>query len=150
MQTAKNVSPRFFISKTWEFQNFPNHFRIHSKHFGHTRLLGFTPWLPAYDRPFYIFVIENHRQQSYELLYTKYCKFMLGVPKNESTTLVLGQIGRYPVPQKAIRHTILLWHRMEMGTDNILLQKALKFAESLVKRKICEIPKKSMSFTLVP
>ena len=73
---------------------------------------------------FNVFVWDDNKNVSYDMVHTKYCKFMLGVSKYESTTLVLGELGRYPVQQKVIRQTILFWHRLEMGTDNLLLQNA--------------------------
>ena len=65
---------------------------------------------------------------------------MLGVSKYKSTTIVLGEIGRYPVPQKAIRQTIFTqfyMHGIEWKWGQITsyyrLQKA--FTESLLKSK---------------
>ncbi len=69
---------------------------------------------------------DTYNKTTYEMVHTKYCKFMLGVSKYESTTLVLGELGRYPLQNKVIRQTILYWHRLELGTENILLQEAFK------------------------
>ncbi len=52
------------------------------------------------------------------------CKFALGVSKYSSTTLALGELGRFPIEYKVLRQCVSFWHRMEVGTDNKLLQKA--------------------------
>ncbi len=46
---------------------------------------------------------DTYNKTTYEMVHTKYCKFMLGVSKYESTTLVLGELGRYPLQNKVIR-----------------------------------------------
>ena len=77
-----------------------------------------------YPVTFHIHECGGNRPPKFEIAHTKFCKFMLGVSKYESTTLVLGELGRYPIQLKAIRQTILYWQRLEQGTDNVLLQHA--------------------------
>ena len=55
---------------------------------------------------------------------TNFCKFSLGISKYESNTLALGELGRYPIEQKAARLSILYWLRLEQGTTNELLNHA--------------------------
>ena len=57
-------------------------------------------------------------------MHSNFCKFALGVSKYSSTTLALGELGRFPIEYKVLRQCVSFWHRMEVGTDNDLLQKA--------------------------
>ncbi len=77
-----------------------------------------------YPVTFLVYECGGSKTPKFEITHTKFCKFMLGVSKYESTTLVLGELGRYPIQLKATRQTILFWQRLEQGTDNTLLQKA--------------------------
>ncbi len=65
---------------------------------------------------------ENHLE--YEKVHSNFCKFTLGVSKYSSTTLALGELGRFPIEFKVLRQCVSFWHRMEVGTDNELLQRA--------------------------
>ena len=71
----------------------------------------------TYPVTFHVHECGSKKTASYEMVHTKFCKFMLGVSKYESTTLVLGELGRYPIQFKAIRQTILFWQRLVQGTD---------------------------------
>ncbi len=77
-----------------------------------------------YPITFLVHECGGSKRPKFEIAHTKFCKFILGVSKYESTTLVLGELGRYPIQLKAIRQTILYWQRLEQGTDNVLLQNA--------------------------
>ncbi len=48
------------------------------------------------------------KKTAYDIVHTKFCKFMLEVSKYESTTLVLGELGRYPLQNKVIRQTFYI------------------------------------------
>ena len=67
---------------------------------------------------------ENTSVNNYEKVHTNFCKHSLGISKYESTTLSLGELGRYPIQNKIIVQTIAYWARMEQGSENILLNKA--------------------------
>ncbi len=47
--------------------------------------------------------VMNHEIQnsSVETVHTNYCKFTLEISKYESTTLTLGELGRFPLQNKA-------------------------------------------------
>ncbi len=60
----------------------------------------------------------------FEGVQSQFCKYVLGVSKYASTTLSLGELGRYPIAFKALTQTVLYWLRLEQGTDNFLLQRA--------------------------
>ncbi len=38
--------------------------------------------------------------------------------------MALGELGRFPIEYKVLRQCVSFWHRMEVGTDSELLQKA--------------------------
>ncbi len=61
---------------------------------------------------------------SFEKPHTNFAKFALGVSKYASNTLVLGELGKFPIQLKAIRQSVLLWYRLEQGTTNVLLNHA--------------------------
>ncbi len=66
----------------------------------------------------------------YEKIHSSFCKFALGISKYSSTTLAFGELGRYPIEFKVLNQIIRYWHRMEIGTDNVLLQKAYSECKS--------------------
>ncbi len=60
-------------------------------------------------------MVENYCPQytvNFEKPHTKFAKFSLGVSKYESNTLVLGELGIFPIQLKAIRQSILYWYRL--------------------------------------
>ncbi len=63
---------------------------------------------------------------TFERPYTSFAKFALGVSKYTSNTLVLGELGKFPIQLRAIRQSILYWYRLEHGTTNTLLNYAYK------------------------
>ena len=59
-----------------------------------------------------------------DISFSKFCKYALGISKYSSTTLALGELGRFPVSHKAIALGIAFWLRMEQGSENIMLNEA--------------------------
>ncbi len=46
--------------------------------------------------------MDHETQNSFvETVHTNYCKFILGISKYESTTLTLGELGRFPLQNEA-------------------------------------------------
>ena len=62
----------------------------------------------------------------YETVHSKFCKYAVRVPKHTSTTGVYKEMNRYPISIKAWVSGIAYWHRLETGTDNVILQNAFK------------------------
>ncbi len=70
--------------------------------------------------------IVNVQQNSpeYEKVHSNFCKFALGISKYASTTLAFGELGRFPIKFKVLNQAVRYWHRLEIGTDIFLLQRA--------------------------
>ncbi len=70
--------------------------------------------------------IVDHETQnsSVEIVHTNYCKFTLGISKYESTTLTLGELGRFPLQNKATSLALSYWIRLEQGTHSLILNRA--------------------------
>lgn len=68
--------------------------------------------------------VSNEDCSASDKLYNKYVKSTLGVSKYTSTTLCLGELGRFPIKFKAITSSVLFWHRMATGSCNPLLNEA--------------------------
>ena len=62
--------------------------------------------------------------RNHHILHGKYCKYGLNVPKHASTTGVYKEINRYPLYIKVIVSALCFWHRLETGSNNVLLQNA--------------------------
>ncbi len=75
----------------------------------------------------------------FEKPHTNFAKFALGVSKYESNTLVLGELGKFPIQLKAIRQSILFWFRLEQGTSNVLLNHAYNECKTNEHEWICNI-----------
>ncbi len=67
---------------------------------------------------------EDNCKSTVDLVYNKYCKYVLGISKYSSSTLALAELGKFPLSHKAISLSIAYWLRMEHGTENTLLNKA--------------------------
>ncbi len=67
----------------------------------------------------------------YEKVHSIVCKFALGISKYSSTTLAFGELGRFPIQFKVLNQAVRYWHRMEIGTDNFLLQRAYSECKAL-------------------
>ena len=90
--------------------------------------------LAKYQKRPVTFIIQEHviaDKNDIEKTHTNFCKFTLGISKYESNTLVLGELGRYPIEFKAIRQCLLYWLRLEQSTDNVLLNKAFNDCKNL-------------------
>ena len=62
--------------------------------------------------------------------------YTLGISKFQSSTLTLGEMGRYPIAHRAILMSILYWLRVEQGTSNVLLNKAYEETRKSKKRPV--------------
>ena len=65
--------------------------------------------------------VEKHADPITERLYSTSCKYALGISKYSSTTLALGEHGRFPLQHRIILLTLMYWFRLEQGTKNPLL-----------------------------
>ena len=65
--------------------------------------------------------VEKHADPITERFYSTSCKYALGISKYSSTTLALGEIGRFPLQHRIILLTLMYWLRLEQGTKNPLL-----------------------------
>lgn len=73
------------------------------------------------------FCIEHcikDKKSNIEKIHANFCKFALGVSKYTSTTLSLGELGRFPIEIKMYSQCVLYWLRMVKGSNNFLLQEA--------------------------
>ena len=52
-------------------------------------------------------------ESAVETFYSTSCKYTLGISKYSSTTLALGELGRYPIQHRVILLTMLYWLRLE-------------------------------------
>ena len=68
--------------------------------------------------------VNTNQKPQYEILHGKYCKYALNVPKHASTTGVYKEMNRYPLYIKVIVSALCFWHRLETGSNNVLLQNA--------------------------
>ncbi len=59
--------------------------------------------------------------------------------KYASNTLVLGNLGKFPIQLKAIRQSILFWYILEQGTTNVLLNHAYKECKTNEHDWFCNI-----------
>ena len=66
----------------------------------------------------------NNNKSSYETIHSKFCKYTVNIPRHASTTGIFRELDRYPIAIKAWISNITYWHRLEIGTDNIILQNA--------------------------
>ncbi len=68
----------------------------------------------------------DHETQnsSVATVHANYCKFTLGISKYESTTQTLGELGRFPLQNKATCLALSYWIRLEKGTDSLILNRA--------------------------
>ena len=73
--------------------------------------------------PFMIEEIEK-KDSMMESFCSSSCKFALGISKYASTTLALGELGRFPVEIKIILLNLFYWLRLEQGSSNPLLDQA--------------------------
>ena len=73
--------------------------------------------------PFTIEEIEKKGSIT-ETFYSSSCKFALGISKYTSTTLTLGELGRFPIEIKIILLNLFYWLRLEQGSSNPLLDQA--------------------------
>ncbi len=67
---------------------------------------------------------ENISDCEIDQTYKCFCKYVLGMSKYTSSTLTLGEIGKFPLSHKASVLALTYLPRMEQGTENILLNKA--------------------------
>ncbi len=67
---------------------------------------------------------ENISVCEIDQTYNSFCKYALGISKYTSSTLTLGELGKFPLSQKVSVLALAYWLRMEQGTENILLNKA--------------------------
>ena len=66
----------------------------------------------------------NKESLPYEIVHTKFCKFALGISKYNSSTLAMGELGRYPIEHKVIRLCVMYWFRLNSGNVNVLVKNA--------------------------
>ena len=72
----------------------------------------------------------SHDNLAYEIVHTNFCKFALGVSKYFSSTLSMGELGRYPLEYKVIRLCIMYWFRLNDGNVNTLVRNAYNECKS--------------------
>ena len=65
-----------------------------------------------------------------EKIHTKFCKQILGLRRNTSNMGALGELGKYPVIFKNWTLAIKYWLRLELGSQNELLNRAYKVAKA--------------------
>ncbi len=65
-----------------------------------------------------------------EAFYNKYLKYAIGITKYASSTLTLGELGRFPIQIKATVSAILYWLRLAHGMENIMLNAAFQTMRS--------------------
>jgi hypothetical protein len=74
------------------------------------------------------FIIENYEfdpeNTDLEKFHNNYCKFVLNITKKSSTNATKYELGRHPLYYSALTHNIKFWHRLEMGTPNLFVNKA--------------------------
>ena len=68
--------------------------------------------------------VEKKKDTLVETFYSTSCKHALGISKYSSTTLAMGELGRYPIQHRIILLTTMYWLRLEHGTKNALLNLA--------------------------
>ena len=68
--------------------------------------------------------VEKGPESAVETFYSTSCKYALGVSKYSSTTLALGELGRYPIQHRVVLLTMLYWLRLEHNTKKTLLNLA--------------------------
>ena len=68
--------------------------------------------------------VEKKKDTLVETFYSTSCKHALGISKYSSTTLAMGELGRYPIQHRIILLTTMYWLRLEHGTKNPLLNLA--------------------------
>ena len=71
----------------------------------------------------------NEEDTQIEKFHNNFCKFVLNVSKKSSSLAAKVELGRYPIYYKAIGHSMKFWHRLEVGTPNVLVNEAFKFAK---------------------
>jgi hypothetical protein len=54
----------------------------------------------------------------------KYCKSLLGLPRNTDNCVAYGELGVYPLYIEAIDRMLKYWHALEKNTSNVLLHDA--------------------------
>ena len=73
-------------------------------------------------------LFEDHTCQTqtlnYEKVQTNFCKSLLHVPRSKSNHLVLSELGRFPLKNKAIRLAIQYWLRLANNQGGYLVSKA--------------------------
>jgi hypothetical protein len=63
--------------------------------------------------------ITDHETNSNNVIdqsYNSFCKYALGISKYSSSTLALGEVGKFPLSHKAIALSMAYWLRLEQGT----------------------------------
>ena len=66
----------------------------------------------------------NNNKSSYETIHSKFCKYTVNIPRHARTSGIFRELDRYPIAIKARVSNITYWHRLEMGTENSILQNA--------------------------
>ena len=57
-----------------------------------------------------------------EKLNVKLCKYVLGVGKHATNAAVTGEVGRYPIALKLIRHSYNYWNRLNALPENSIVR----------------------------
>ncbi len=85
---------------------------------------------------------ENICDCEIEQTYNSFYKYALGISKYTSSTLTLGELGKFPFSNKASVLGLAYWLRMEQGTEYILLNKAFNSMKmyNWVKRSLAQSP----------
>ncbi len=60
---------------------------------------------------------ENISGCEIDQTYNNFCKYALGISKYISSTLTLGELGKFPLSHKASVLALAYWLRMEQGTE---------------------------------
>jgi hypothetical protein len=61
----------------------------------------------------------------------KYCKYVLGIPKNADNCVIYGELGLHPLYIDAIDRMLKYWHYIENVSDNELLLEAYACVQDL-------------------
>ena len=71
----------------------------------------------------------DHDKQDYEKIHTKFCKYVLNIPKQAGNDASRGELGRFPLSTKIWKHAIKYWLRLEKESENIFVNNAYRCAK---------------------
>ena len=85
---------------------------------------------------------EDHISDSLETFHCRFLKYVLGVNKYASNIACRGELGRYPLINKAKALAVKYWARLEMTSSHLLINCAYQTMKRMESRWL-----KSINFT---